>query len=147
MQEQEGQRQKKLREELERQKRLYEEDRLLQRQKQETMKAQERERLKQEERRRKIEKEQEEQQKTYRFHKVQGVGNPHGRPSASGAAHQPPLSAPREMIRKQLEDGVEAMYQEAVRLYNQGQYPAAAEKFKDVEDIIPGYKRAGQYMA
>ena len=44
MQEQEGQRQKKLREELERQKRLYEEDRLLQRQKQETMKAQERER-------------------------------------------------------------------------------------------------------
>jgi len=145
MQEREGQRQKKLREELERQKRFYEEDRLLQRQKQETMKAQERERTRQEERRRKIEKEQEEQQKVYRFHKVQGVGNPQEGPQPQALSHQPPLNAQREVIRKQLEDGVEGMYQEAVRLYNQGQYPAAAEKFKDVEDIIPGYKRAGQY--
>ena len=59
---------------------------------------------------------------------------------------QDQLEARREAIRKQLEDGLEAMYQEALRLYKRGDYTAAADKFKDVRDIIPGYKRSEQYM-
>jgi tetratricopeptide (TPR) repeat protein len=59
---------------------------------------------------------------------------------------QSQLEAQREIVRKQLEDGVEAMYQDALRLYQQGEYTAAADRFKDVEDIIPDYKHAGQYM-
>ena len=59
---------------------------------------------------------------------------------------QDQLEARREAIRKQLEDGVEAMYQEALRVYQKGDYAAAADKFKDVRDIIPGYKRSEQYM-
>ena len=38
------------------------------------------------------------------------------------------------------------MYQEALSLYKRGDYTAAADKFKDVRDIIPGYKRSEQYM-
>lgn len=60
--------------------------------------------------------------------------------------HQAQLEARRKAVRKQLEDGVEAMYREALRLYKQGDYMAAADKFKDVQDILPGYKRVGQYM-
>lgn len=56
------------------------------------------------------------------------------------------LAAQRDAVRKQLENGVEAMYQEAMRLYSQGNYSAAADKFKDVQDILPDYKHAGQYM-
>ncbi len=56
------------------------------------------------------------------------------------------LEARREAVRKQLEDGVEAMYQEALSSYKQGDYMAAAEKFKDVQDILSGYQSAGQYM-
>jgi len=59
---------------------------------------------------------------------------------------QAQLQAQREAVRKQLEDGVEAMYQDALSLYNQGEYTAAADRFKDVQDILPGYKRAEQYM-
>ena len=87
------------------------------------MKAQERERLKQEEQRIKIEKKRK-NSRMYRFSQIHGVGNPRGRPQPQASAHSLRLSAQREMIRKQLEDGVEAMYQEAVRFYNQGQYPA-----------------------
>jgi len=59
---------------------------------------------------------------------------------------QAQLEARREAVRKQLEDGVEAMYQKAMSLYQQGNYTAAADKFKDVQDILPGYKRSEQYM-
>ena len=59
---------------------------------------------------------------------------------------QAPLEVRREAIRKQLEDGLEAMYQEALSLYKRGDYTAAADKFKDVQDIIPGYKRSEQYI-
>ena len=71
IQERERQRQKKLTEELERQKRFYEDDRLLQLRKEETMKAQERERQRQEEKRLQLEKENEKQQEIFRFHKIQ----------------------------------------------------------------------------
>jgi len=60
--------------------------------------------------------------------------------------HQAQLEAQREAVRKQLEDGVEAMYQEALRLYKEGDYSAAVDRFKDVQDILPGYKRSEQYM-
>jgi TolA-binding protein len=60
--------------------------------------------------------------------------------------HQAQLEAQRESVRKQLEDGVEAMYQDAMNLFKQGKYTAAEGRFKDVQDIIPGYKRAEQYL-
>lgn len=56
------------------------------------------------------------------------------------------LEAMREIVRQQLEDGVEAMYQQALSLYNQGDYAVAADGFKYVQDIFPGYKRSKQYM-
>jgi len=59
---------------------------------------------------------------------------------------QAQLETRREAVRKQLDDGVEAMYQDALSLYQQGNYLAAAERFKDVSDIIPGYKRSEEYM-
>ena len=59
---------------------------------------------------------------------------------------QAELEIKREAVRKQIEEGVEAMYQEAMSLYKQGNYTAAADKFKDVQDILPGYKRSAQYM-
>ncbi len=59
---------------------------------------------------------------------------------------QAQLEARREAVRKQLEDGVEAMYQDALGLYKEGDYAAASKRFKDVEDIIPGYKRSQHYL-
>ena len=59
---------------------------------------------------------------------------------------QSQLESQREVVRKQLEAGVEAMYQEAMSLYKQGNFLEAADKFKDVQDILPGYKRSSQYM-
>jgi len=59
---------------------------------------------------------------------------------------QAQLEARREAVRKQLEDGVEAMYQDALSLYKQGEYGTAADRFKDVQDILPGYKRSEQYL-
>ena len=56
-----------------------------------------------------------------------------------------PLEARRKALLKQLEDGVEVMYQEALSSYQQGDYATAADKFKDIQDIFPGYKRAQQY--
>ncbi len=61
-------------------------------------------------------------------------------------AQQAQLEAQRAAVRKQLEDGVESMYQEALSLYKQGDFSAAADKFKDVQDILPDYKRSAQYM-
>jgi TolA-binding protein len=57
-----------------------------------------------------------------------------------------PLEVRRKAVRKQLEDGLEAMYQEALSSYKQGDYAEAADKFKDIQDIFPGYKRARQYI-
>ena len=59
---------------------------------------------------------------------------------------QAQLEAQREAVHKQLEDGVELMYQEALGLFKQGDYTAAADRFKDVQDILPGYKRSQEYM-
>ena len=59
---------------------------------------------------------------------------------------QAELEIQREAVRKQLEQGVEAMYQEALGMYNQGNFTAAADKFKDIQDILPGYKHSEQYM-
>jgi len=115
----ERQRQKKLAEALERQKRLYEADRLLQ------------------------------------LSKGVNISNATKEitaPSPSKVGTPPndtmrkQLEARRAVVRKKLEDGVEAMYQEALSLYKHGNYTAAADKFKDVQDILPGYKRSGQYM-
>jgi len=59
---------------------------------------------------------------------------------------QAQIEAQRQAVRKQLEDGVEEMYQDALSLYQQGDYKSAADRFKDVQDILPGYKRTEQYM-
>jgi len=270
IQERERERQKKLTEEMERQKRLYEDDRLLQLRKEETMKAQERERQRQEEKRKQIEQEKEKQQEMYRFHKIEVVKpqpvttvapvvtvpspvvpavsatqllaqkeqerqakikaeqdarqkrieeqqeenerqqalmterekerqaklkadadakEARAQAQAEKLAQeqkrkqevlrqqeeqreekikqeqilreenqrkedferqerqrQAELESQRQLVRKQLEDGVESLYQEALSLYKQGDYSAAADRFKDIQDILPGYKRSGQYM-
>ncbi|MBI3314621.1 MAG: hypothetical protein HYZ86_01590 [Candidatus Omnitrophica bacterium] len=56
------------------------------------------------------------------------------------------LEAERAVLRKQLEDRVEAIYQEAVGLYKAGKYTEAGKKFNDVQDIIPDYKRSKDLM-
>jgi TolA-binding protein len=165
MQERERQHQKQLAEELERQRRQFEEQREMQIRKEETLKAQEREREIQEEKRVQAEKEIEKEQEQLRFRKIEtgspvaqqpmqavpGVPNVPTQAAAAAAPSLEPetqaqLEARRERVRKQLEDGVEAMYQEALSLYKQGDYADAAAKFKDVQDIIPGYKDSGQYV-
>ncbi len=160
MQERERQRQKQLAEELERQKRQLEEQHEMQIRKEETMKIQERERQEQEAKRLQAQKETDKEQEMLRFRKIE-TGSANAQPTAvprtvaaaqmaapaiEGVETQSQLEARREIVRKQLEDGVEAMYQEALSLYKQGDYTDAASKFKDVQDIIPGYKSSGQYM-
>ncbi len=56
------------------------------------------------------------------------------------------LEAERAVLRKQLEDGVEAIYQEAIVLYKAGKYIDAIQRFNDVQDIIPDYKRSKDLM-
>jgi len=164
MQERERQHQKQLTEELERQKRLLEEQRQMQIRKEETLKAQERERELQEEKRLQMQKETDKEQELLRFRKIDTGNNTQPEAVSKPAAVNPPqpaaaaaapvegvetqaqLESRRAIVRKQLEDGVEAMYQEALSLYKQGDYTDAANRFKDVQDIIPGYKSSGQYM-
>ena len=71
-----------------------------------------------------------------------------GRPSDAPKAGQmqKKLEAERAVIRKQLEDGVEALYQEAIVLYKAGKYIDAIERFNDVQDIIPDYKQSKDLM-
>lgn len=59
---------------------------------------------------------------------------------------QKKLEAERAVLRKQLEDGVEALYQEAIVLYKAGKYIDAIERFNDVQDIIPDYKQSKDLM-
>ena len=56
------------------------------------------------------------------------------------------LEGQREIVRKELENGAEIMYQEALNLYKQRHYTAAADRFQDVQEILPGYKRTGEYL-
>ena len=157
IQERERKRQKELTEEWDRQKRLYEQNNMLERQKMSTMKSQQQERQHQEDLRHKAEKEDQKEQVTYRFHKVQNVAVAQKAApvqktvTAEKAIREEPqsqsqLNMRKDALHKQLEDGVDAMYQEALRLYKQGQYTQAADKFKDVQDIIPNYKSTGQYI-
>ena len=167
IQERERQRQKKLTEEIERQKRRYEDDRLLQLRKEETLKAQERERELQEQKRLRMQEENGKREEAFRFHKIETAAQPQPQAGPGAVAmpakqlqaqpelekkpkeealRQAQLEARRAVVRKQLEEGVEAMYQDALKAYQQGRFTLAADRFKDVEDIFPGYKRAGIYM-
>jgi len=56
------------------------------------------------------------------------------------------LEAERAVLRKQLEDGVEVIYQEAIVLYKAGKYIDAIQRFNDVQDIIPDYKQSKDLM-
>ncbi len=158
IQERERQRQKKLTEELERQKLLYEDNLSMQLRKEETLKAQERERERQEAKRLKQEEENRKQQEVFRFHKIETATKPQAQPvvvtppvasvslSASDRQRQAQLEARREAVRKRFLDGVEGMYQDALKLYKQGKYSAAANGFKVLQDIFPGYKRTEEYL-
>ena len=42
--------------------------------------------------------------------------------------------------------GVDVMYQEGMRLYKAGDYESAANKFQDVEDVLPDYKKTHDLM-
>jgi len=161
-QERERQRQKKLTEELERQKRLYEvikpqpaavvppamtAEQLQEHARQAKIKAKAaaRQKLK-EERQAKIKTKAEAREKIKEEKQKEEEAKRRQELERQERQHQAQLEAQREAVRKQLEDGIEAMYQKALSLYQQGEYTAAADKFKDVQGILPGYKRSGQYM-
>ncbi|MBF0490518.1 MAG: hypothetical protein HQL15_07860, partial [Candidatus Omnitrophica bacterium] len=59
---------------------------------------------------------------------------------------QKKLEEEHTAIRQQLESGVNSMYKEAVKLYNSGNYQAAAKRFSDVQDLIPNYKHTAIYI-
>ncbi len=59
---------------------------------------------------------------------------------------QKKLEEERRVIHQQLNNGVEAIYRNALRLYRSGDYQAAAVRFSDVQDLIPNYKNAGEYL-
>ncbi len=56
------------------------------------------------------------------------------------------LDAERAAIRKQIEDGAESMYKEALELYKQGQYNRAIQKFHDVDEVMPNYKKSRELI-
>ncbi|MDE1920997.1 MAG: hypothetical protein KGI24_06050 [Candidatus Omnitrophica bacterium] len=60
--------------------------------------------------------------------------------------HAASLEVRREELRKQLQHGVESLYQGALSLYRAGDYAQAANRFKDVDEIFPGYKNTREYM-
>jgi TolA-binding protein len=68
------------------------------------------------------------------------------RQEAQERQSQVQLEIRREALRKQLEEGVDAMYRDALNLYKLGDYLTAADRFKDVQDILPGYKDSERYM-
>ena len=56
------------------------------------------------------------------------------------------LEAERKAIQQKLGEGVKVMYKDALRLFKQGEYKAAAVKFQDIEDIMPNYKQVRTYL-
>jgi TolA-binding protein len=143
IQERERQRQKQLTEELERQKRDFEDDRLRQLSKEQLLKAQVIERENQEEKRLRTQKENAKSDQLLRFHKIETTSST---PEVEKVPGKPGMSTQREAVHRELVNGVETMYQEALKLYQQGHYTAAADRFKDVQEILPGYKNVEQYM-
>jgi hypothetical protein len=64
----------------------------------------------------------------------------------STKARQEKLQDERKAVRQQLENGVESMYDEAIKLYKSGDYTTAATRFSDVQDLMPNYKNSTQYL-
>ncbi len=159
-QEHEAQRRKQMAQEMERKKKEYEQRQTEDKRKEEATKAHERERLAQEAKLLQSRKEEEKQDEKYRFHHIgaQTSAAPASLPSSdttaglSSLAAMPVVSTPQDLearrkaVRKELEDGVEMMYKQALSLYDQGNFTAAADKFKDIEDVLPGYKRTQEFM-
>jgi TolA-binding protein len=52
----------------------------------------------------------------------------------------------QETMRKQFESGVEVMYSEALSYYKSRMYKEARDKFADVEDLLPNYKKTRSYL-
>ncbi|MBL8014410.1 MAG: hypothetical protein JNN05_11240, partial [Candidatus Omnitrophica bacterium] len=56
-------------------------------------------------------------------------------------------SAEREADRRKFEDGLARMYSEAMGYYHKRMYKEARDRFNDVEDISPDYKKTRAYIA
>ncbi|MBF0486074.1 MAG: hypothetical protein HQL16_06140 [Candidatus Omnitrophica bacterium] len=56
------------------------------------------------------------------------------------------LAQQREAIRHDFEVGVERLYSDAVALFKKRQYEEAGQDFQQVNDLIPGYKKTGDYL-
>jgi TolA-binding protein len=59
---------------------------------------------------------------------------------------QKEMEAERRIARNRLTEAAETSYKDAMRLYKQGKYAAAAAKFQDIEDIVPDYKQTRTLM-
>ncbi len=139
---QKEQEQEKIRKELEEQR--EKEDKRFE----ELRKQKEQERLKEMERRRQ-EAEEKEKQRLERM-KSDKLVEQHEKERIEMAKvvkeRQQNLENERKAIRQQLANGVEDMYAQAVKLYKSGHYPAAAQKFSDVADLMPNYKKTDDYL-
>lgn len=60
--------------------------------------------------------------------------------------HAKELQAERRAAQVKLNKAAEAMYAQAARLYKRGFFAEAEAKFKDIEDILPGYKQTRDYI-
>lgn len=60
--------------------------------------------------------------------------------------HREKLEAERRSIQEKLGEGVKIMYRDAMQMYKRRQYKSAAQKFQDIEDILPNYKHTRRYL-
>jgi TolA-binding protein len=56
------------------------------------------------------------------------------------------LQEQRALIRKDFEDGVERLYNEAIGLFKKKMYVQARQDFEQVDKLIKGYKKTAQYL-
>ncbi len=56
------------------------------------------------------------------------------------------LEEQRQAIRKDFEEGVDRLYQEAVDLYKKRSYDDSLQSFTEVDGLIKGYKKTGKYL-
>lgn len=56
------------------------------------------------------------------------------------------LARQQQALREQFRDGVEFMYNEALRLHKEGEYDLAVDKFEEVNRLMPGYKKSERYI-
>jgi TolA-binding protein len=69
-------------------------------------------------------------------------------PKASTVSESPSqnMQPDAAAMRKQFESGVDDMYREAMSYYKSGMYKEARDKFSDIEDLSPDYKKTRNFI-